>query len=58
MRLNQAFAGFMVTEEARKYFTGLGMQPMTSTPAEAAAHIRAESERWTKLIRGIGLIVD
>jgi tripartite-type tricarboxylate transporter receptor subunit TctC len=58
MRLNQAFAGFMVTEEARKYFTGLGMQPMTSTPAEAAAHIRAEFERWTKLIRGIGLIVD
>jgi tripartite-type tricarboxylate transporter receptor subunit TctC len=57
-RLNQALADFMATAEAQKYFTGLGMQPMTGTPAQAAAHIRTESERWTKLIRGIGLSVD
>jgi tripartite-type tricarboxylate transporter receptor subunit TctC len=58
MRLNQALADFMVTAEAQRYFTNLGMQPMTSTPGQAAAHIRTESERWTKLIRGIGLSVD
>ena len=57
-RLNQALADFMVTAEAQKYFTGLGMQPMTSTPEQATEHIRKEAARWTKLIRGIGLSVD
>jgi tripartite-type tricarboxylate transporter receptor subunit TctC len=57
-KLNGALGDFMRTPEAQKYFTGLGMQPMTSTPAEAADHIRIESARWTKLIRGIGLSVD
>jgi tripartite-type tricarboxylate transporter receptor subunit TctC len=57
-RLNQAFADFMVTPEAQKYFTGLGMQPRTSTPAQAAEHIKTESGRWTTLIRGIGLSID
>ena len=57
-RLNQALADFMVTAEAQKYFTGLGMQPTTGTPAQASAHIRTESERWTKLIRGIGLSIE
>lgn len=57
-RLNAALGDFMMSPEAQKYFTGLGMQPRTSTPAEAAAYIRTESERWTKLIRGIGLSID
>ena len=45
-RLNQALADFMVTAEAQKYFTGLGMQPMTSTPEEAGAYPQ-EAARWT-----------
>jgi tripartite-type tricarboxylate transporter receptor subunit TctC len=57
-RLNQALADFMRTPEAQKHFTSLGMQPTTSTPAEAAEHIRKESERWTRIIRGIGVSVD
>ncbi|MBM3529081.1 MAG: tripartite tricarboxylate transporter substrate binding protein [Alphaproteobacteria bacterium] len=57
-RLNGALAEFMRTPEAQSYFTGLGMQPMTGTPAQAHEHVRAESERWTKIIRGIGLSID
>ena len=41
-RLNKALAEFMRTPEAQKYFIGLGMQPITGTPAEAAEHIRKE----------------
>ncbi len=48
----------MRTPEAQKYFTGLGMQPVTGTPAEAAEHIRKEAARWTAIIRGIGVSVD
>ena len=57
-RLNAALGDFMRTAEAQKYFTGLGMQPATGTPAEAAEHIRKEAARWTAIIRGIGVSVD
>jgi tripartite-type tricarboxylate transporter receptor subunit TctC len=57
-RLNQALADFMRTPEAQRYFTGLGMRTVTGTPAEAQEHIRVESERWTKIIRGLGLSMD
>jgi tripartite-type tricarboxylate transporter receptor subunit TctC len=57
-RLNQTLAEVMRTPEAQKYFIGLGMQPTTGTPAEAAAHIRKESAKWTALIRKIGVSID
>ena len=57
-RLNAALADFMRTPEAQKHFTGLGMQPTTSTPAEAADHIRKESARWTTIIKGIGVSIE
>lgn len=58
LQLNQALGDFMRTAEAQKYFTGLGMLPTTSTPAEAADHIRKESARWTEIIKGIGVSVE
>jgi tripartite-type tricarboxylate transporter receptor subunit TctC len=57
-RLNKALGEVMLTAESQSYFTGLGMQPRTSTPAEAAEHIRVEAARWTKIIQGIGVSVD
>jgi tripartite-type tricarboxylate transporter receptor subunit TctC len=57
-RLNQTLAEVMRTPEAQKYFTGLGMQPTTGTPAEAAEHIRKESAKWTAIIRKIGVSID
>jgi tripartite-type tricarboxylate transporter receptor subunit TctC len=48
----------MRTAEAQKYFTGLGMQPTTGTPEQAQDYIRVEVERWTKVIRAIGVSVD
>ena len=57
-RLNQALAEVMLTPEGQKFFTDLGMQPLTGTPAEAAEHIRKEAVRWTGLIRSIGVTAD
>jgi tripartite-type tricarboxylate transporter receptor subunit TctC len=57
-QLNRALGDFMRTSEAQQFFTGLGMQPLTSTPAEAAEHIRKESARWTAIIKGIGVSID
>src|SRR6187401_1502366 len=38
-KLNRTLADFMVTAEAQKFFTSLGMEPKTGTPAEAHEHI-------------------
>jgi tripartite-type tricarboxylate transporter receptor subunit TctC len=57
-RLNAALGEVMLTAAAQSYFTGLGMQPRTSTPVEAAEHIRVEAGRWTKIIQGIGVSID
>jgi tripartite-type tricarboxylate transporter receptor subunit TctC len=56
--LNKTLAEVMVTPETHNYFIGLGMHPQTGSPEEARKHIQVESERWTKLIRAIGLSVD
>lgn len=55
LQLNKALADFMLSPEAQKYFTSRGMQPMTGTPADAAAHIRAEGQRWIPIVRELGL---
>jgi tripartite-type tricarboxylate transporter receptor subunit TctC len=57
-RLNVTLAEVMRTPEAHRYFTGLGMQPATGTPAEAADHVRKESARWTELIGKIGVSIE
>ena len=57
-KLNRALAEVMLTPEAQKFFIGLGMQPKTGTPAEAAEHIRVEAAKWSAIIKGIGLSVD
>lgn len=57
-KLNASFAGLMRTPEAQQHFTSLGMQPRTSTPAEAQDHIAKEAARWTEAIKGMGISVD
>jgi tripartite-type tricarboxylate transporter receptor subunit TctC len=57
-KLNRALTDFMQTTEAQKHFTSLGMQPRTSTPQEAAEHIRKEAARWVAIIKGIGVSID
>ena len=54
-RLNSESAKVMQMPETRTYFSGIGGNPVASSPAEAAAFLRAEHERWTKLIRMAGI---
>jgi len=57
-QLNRALGEVMVTPEAQNFFTSLGMQPKTGTPAEAHAHVVKEAARWTEVIKGMGISVD
>jgi len=57
-KLNRTLADFMVTPEAQKFFTSLGMEPKTGTPAEAHEHIVKEAARWSQIIKGMGISID
>ncbi len=57
-KVNAAMVDFMRTPEAQKHFISLGMTPNTGTPAEAGEYIRAEVERWTTILKGIGVSVE
>ena len=57
-KLNGAIRAFMLTPEAQQHFTSLGMQPKSGTPEEALAYIRAEVERWTAVIKGMGVSAE
>lgn len=50
-RMQQAVAAVNATEEARVRFTALGAQPVASPPADFARFVRAEHERWGRLVR-------
>lgn len=54
-RLNAEAGKVMRMPETRTYFAGLGGDPVTTTPEQTAAFLRAEHERWAKLILEAGI---
>ena len=42
----------------RQKFATLGVDPVGGPPEAFAAHIRAESEKWGKLIRAANITVN
>ena len=57
-RLNGALFDFMAQAETQKHFLGLGMQPLSSTPAELGDYIRAEIKRWAAVVQAAGAAAD
>lgn len=54
-RLNAETVKVMQAPETRTYLAGIGGEPISSTPEQAAAFLRAESERWAHVIRAAGI---
>jgi len=54
-RLNAEAGKVMQMAETRTYFAGLGGDPVSTTPEQTAAFLRAEHERWAKLILEAGI---
>jgi len=50
-RLNQAIVRVVQSPESRERFGSLGFVPRGTTPEELDSHIRAELDRWGKVIR-------
>ena len=57
-KLSQAIAEIIRTPEVERKIRDLSMTPVGSTPAETAAFIREERERWHKVIVSAGIKPD
>jgi tripartite-type tricarboxylate transporter receptor subunit TctC len=57
-KLNQALVAFMVEPATMSHFIDLGMQPLTSTPAELGDHIKTEMARWAVVLRAAGAVEE
>src|SRR5262249_20518175 len=54
-RLNATLVKGLNTAETRKWMEGDGVELATSTPDEFAKLIRAETDRWAKIIKAAGI---
>ncbi|MCC6531174.1 MAG: tripartite tricarboxylate transporter substrate binding protein [Burkholderiales bacterium] len=56
--LNSAFTAALTDPESQKGIRVLGMTPSPSTPEEFAKQIRADYERWGKVVKAAGVKID
>ena len=57
-RLHREIARAIGDPKVAQLYANLGTQPVSNTPAEFAAFIRAEGEKWTKVIRTAKLNIN
>ncbi len=56
--LNAAIAKFMRTPDMAEKLAAIGAEPETTTPEEYSARIRADTVKWTKVIRDAKLTAE
>ena len=57
-RINRETAGILATPEMRARLAEQGAEAVGGLPEQFAGHIRAEREKWTRLIRSRGISVN
>ena len=57
-RLNQEIVKILRSPEVKENMSGEGADAIGSSPAEFAAHLRAETERWGKVVRQTRMKID
>ena len=56
--LNREIVKAMASREVRERLAALGVDPRSSTTAEASSTLKAEVERWSKIVKESGIRLD
>jgi tripartite-type tricarboxylate transporter receptor subunit TctC len=54
-KLNKAAVGVLKSDKTRERYTAQGVDPIPSTAAEYASYLKAEVQKWTKVVRAAKL---
>jgi tripartite-type tricarboxylate transporter receptor subunit TctC len=54
-KLNAEVLRILAMPDVRERFLALGVEPLGSTPDEFGAHIRAQMEKWAKVVKDAGV---
>jgi tripartite-type tricarboxylate transporter receptor subunit TctC len=54
-KLNHAARQVLASDDMKQKFDAQGLEPLSSTPAELAAYLRSETEKWGKVVRAAGV---
>jgi tripartite-type tricarboxylate transporter receptor subunit TctC len=57
-RLNQEIVKILRSPEVKENLSSEGADPIGSSPGEFAAHLKAEAERWGKVVRQAKMKID
>jgi len=57
-RLNREAVKALESAELRERFSGMGVDAVASTPEQAAAYLRSETEKYAKVVKAIGLRIE
>lgn len=57
-RLNAEVVKVLNAADVRERFASLGVEPISSTPEEMEAYVKAELARWSKVVKDSGARVD
>ncbi len=57
-RLNAEIAKVLRSAEAKERLTGIGMEPVGSTPEEYAAHLKEELAKYGRIVKTAGIKAD
>jgi tripartite-type tricarboxylate transporter receptor subunit TctC len=57
-RLNREAVKALQAADVRERYAGMGVEPAPSTPEQAAAYLRSETEKYAKVVKAIGLRIE
>ncbi|HET7401294.1 MAG TPA: tripartite tricarboxylate transporter substrate-binding protein, partial [Usitatibacter sp.] len=54
-RLNAEINRIMMLPDVKRKMEAIGVEPVNETPAQFAATLRADADKWGKLVRELGI---
>ena len=57
-RLNAELRALVARPEVKAYWEKLGTESMSMTPAESDAFLRAELDKWTKVVKAANIKLE